>query len=487
MNPRLIYVLAGLLNDVNALNWFIERADYPRSILSRNKTVVILTDFIRETYAESNVLLSYSHLVDKVSSKFHIPRKDVEGSPKFAKYLKLFELSAECYDENNDDNFFNQWKSELRCLVEEYTRVQIMKVSRIKYAAMKKECFGQTCKDDSCDCFSQCLESKKQNLRPIDYIQTWSEEIEQKLRCLTKDQKRFTIHDYSDNLEERLLRGEEKFRYRLENPDGTLGLPSSFYTVNRLMDGYCPGRATCYAARTGKGKSVIAKQEALHVYLNSNANVLLINDEMHHTEIEDRMDSELTGESFNKILKGDWETEADFFRYRDKMKERFKERKNTLRIVDASVLTITNMVYLIRTHYNKWGSNFIVILDNLNRMQYPLGKRNEAANAIVIAFHSCIKEFNIPGILIAQLNRDAENETRIQPKHFRDADQIPDHMDAVFALLDYGQQKKKLVVVKGRTFNGDYILLENRLDHMSLVEISDDGRNRLDEDEDEFL
>ena len=411
---------------------------------------------------------------------------DLENDETFERFVMWYETAQASFDENQGPEYLDKWKAEFHWSILDYIKRKRIEISTTEHRICTTECFTEACGDKECKIKRYCHHAKRKDMGMHQYVQMWREAEDQKLRNLIKERRRQQEYNYTTNLDERLNRYEEKYTTRMEKPSGTLGFPFSIPTLNEWTDGWCPGRAYCFAARTGQGKSALALQEARYAWANSNVNVLFMNCEMPIHELEERLDSARTGVSFDKILKAKWDSKTELEAFRQKLRIDNENRTNEFIILDTPHLTLGAMSYNIRQYYNRWGKNFIVIVDNLNRMAYPHGPTHDAANSIAVEFHSLVKEFDIPGLMLCQLNRDAEGQARILPKHFRDADKIPDNLDAVFAILMYGVNKKKLVVVKGRSFSGNHVILQNNLSYMTLNEmpkISNESPEAFDEDD----
>jgi len=486
MEERLYLILGGMLFDFHCLNVYMSRRQYPINLLSNNRTVVYLVKIIKNVHEADSVCLTFSRLKDWICKIHNIDPKNLSTDPKADRYFIIYDKAREIYEKYKDD-FQSRWRKELKWAVEEYIRRRRLWLSEKEHLMAKNICLGMYKKEKKCRACpvrKQCLEASKLNKRNIEYMSIWREEEEEKLRVLLSDDNRVKIFSYNENIEDRRRYYQNVFDLKTDKPEATLGIPFSIPTLRRWTDGWCKGRAACIAGRTGKGKTALVLQEELYAFLHSNVNILHFNLEMPHFELEARLDSALTGIHFGNIIKGTYESEEEFQKFSDLLKN--SQRKNEFKIIDVPNLSIGEFRYYVRKFYNRWGDNFIVVLDNLNIMEYPARMRqDEAASHVAKVFHDTIKEYNISGIILAQLNRDADGETRITPRHFRDSDKIPDHMDWVVAIVDWGKSKKRLVLVKGRSFIGDYITLENNLHIMKLIEVQKEVEE-MDEDEECF-
>jgi len=477
MQDRLYFILGGLFFNVNALNYFMTRTDFPLSLLSNNKALMNIVYILKKVYELENRVITFIRYKEMISHLHNLDPDTVYDNPKVQIYFQVYDKAKKLYDENSDDEYFDTWKTELKCAVNDYILRARMKMSKKEYLMAKNKCFTVETKTADCEeCMvrRECLKARKLGKDMVEFIMIWREEEEEVLRSLLRDDQKIIIVGYESNTKERVEYYNQVYDLKSENSEKVMGVPFTLPTLNAWTDGWTRGRAYCLAGRTAQGKTAFALQEEVYAFDNSEMNILHFNLEMPNKELEARLDAARTETSFGKVLKGNWASQEEKDEFVSKLvKVSRKKRKNEFKIIDKPSLNLSELRYYVRQFYRRWGNNFLLVVDNLNIMKYPaMLKKEDAASNISKEFHEIVKEYNIPGFLLCQLNRDADGELRnISPRHFRDSDKIPDHMDACFAITTLSKKRKRLILVKGRSFEGDFINLENRLDIMRLIEV----------------
>lgn len=489
MKERILILLSGLFFNNNTLNIYMSRTDYPDDMLSENDMVKNIVRICRKVHSRDAERVTVPIYMDSIASMYNLEADDIPNHELGKKYLLVYRKAKKYYEANKGEDFIETWRRELKCSIDAYIRRTRLEMSKIEHLMVKNSCFAAktSCKEkDSCAVYKECKEATKHNRTMLTHIQLWREEQEEKIRNLTKSDGRVITASYGDpvSIEERIKRYTDMRDIKVCK--GTIGIPFSLPTLNQWTDGWVKQRASCVVGRTAQGKTAFAIHELLYAYMNSNINVLHFNLEMPRDELLCRLDSALTSTSFTSINKGEFRDQVEFDEYVRSLREKLKERDNEFIILDTPNLSVAEFRYHIRQWYNRWGNHFIVCLDNLNIMKF-IGResKTELVDQAAQAFHEVMKEYDISGMLLAQLNREAEGQDSIRPSHFRDCDSIPDHMDWCVAILPYGVHKKKLTLVKGRNFMGSKIILENRLNCMQLVETGITAD--IDEDEKDFI
>lgn len=497
---RMYNILGGILFNLDALNLYMSRGDYPLKMLSDNKFIMMIVKFAKEVHRKDNACLSFNILKDMICRQHNIELKDLDKYEAVKNYFTIWDLAKDAFDEFSEStNYVSEWRLELKWAKKQYIRRKRLEISKNEHYMMKQQCFTLNRNCDECyDCPLKkiCKKAWQDNQDALEFVQHWREGHDERLLCLLNEDSRVEVIDYHDNLRERIKHYDELVEAVENNEHGVVGIPFTSKTVNTFTGGLHKGQCIAIGARTGVGKTAWTLQEALNVWETTKVNVLYINLEMRKAEMMARLDSNTTETQFSHTISGKFGKKEAVEAFKKKLKEKQqiyedKGYKNEFKILDISNMNLGELKYYMRHYYNRWGENFIIVLDNLNIMDYGTGKRNEAANEIARVYKQLIKQYNIYGIMLLQLNREAENERYIQPKHFRDADNLCDHMDGVFALVPMSKERRRIafITVKGRSFVGSRVIFENRLDIMKLIEIENHGYSEesFDEDFDCFM
>ncbi len=485
---RVYSILGGLLFNINCVEVYMSREDYPKDMVSRSKEIQRIISFVKKQYNSDHITLTWNIFQDYLSKAINVPRKKLDRSDKAELYYTLWEKAEEAYDrEKESDEYFNKWKAELKWAVENYIKEKSLWLSLRHHKMLKKECFGETCGAE-CDVKKHCGKCYKSNCPPMDYILNLFERENEKLRNLKSDTRGIVSIFYDSNIEERKKRHREKFQRR-QDGHTLLGYTTGLNTIDDWTGGFIKGSVMTILARTGQGKSALALQMCSDCWAKEPVNVLYLNLEINKIEIQDRLDSALTGVDFDKIYKGKWSSEREFNKFQDKLENLIEKKVNRFKILDVPELTVGQLRAIFLEHYRLWGDNFIIVLDNLNITDPPTDMSlTDGMNHMAKEFHKYVKEFNCCGLMVAQLNREADNEKkRITGKHLRDCDKLLDHVDSAFAIVPLGgKQWKKLLTVKGRAFAGTTVKLQNRLYRMRMEE-DDSMKGDYDKDDESFL
>jgi len=473
---RMYGILAGLLFEIDLLNIFMTREDYPSDLLGDNEIIVNIVNYAREVHRDEHITLTWNRFKDLVSRTINSPVDTLDDCDNAQIYYTIWEKCELLYIEQVKDKEYSQkWRAELKWLIENYIAKRCLWNAKQKAMMLKKRCFAQPC-DKACDMVKYCKECKKFKSDKLSYIMDWHDIAEQKLRTLRQESQGIRVISYGENVEERIKRYEDEFAYK-QDGNALLGLSTGIPVLDSITDGFIKGHIMAILGRTGQGKSALALQMAIDSWMKTNQNYLFINLEIPIWDIQKRLDTSTTGTKYDTVRRGLWKSEDEFQEFKEKLRNNTK--KNKFVVHDAYDLNITGLDKLLRGYYNQWGSGFVVILDNLNRMSFPNGmKRHEGGNAICVKYHKLIKEFDACGVLVAQLNRSAEGINRtgmLNSSHVRESDQLLDSVSSAFAIVDYlGKQKKRVLPMKGRDFDMDIdIILKNDLHKMRLSVIEE--------------
>jgi len=241
---------------------------------------------------------------------------------------------------------------------------------------------------------------------------------------------------------EKAIRIVDQFR----NRKGKLqGIPTGFSQLNELTTGWQKGDMVVLAARPGMGKTALALtfarhamadryDEKLDAWVKPGYPVGLFSLEMTNSQLMLRLLASVAGESLQKIRKG----ELDDFAM-EKLRHIAEDMKGwPLYLDDSSHLTINQLRAKARRMKQRYGIELLIIdylqLLHSESAQAKDNRQNEVAE-ISRGIKSLAKDLEIPVIVLAQLNRRAE-EGKSEPAlhNLRESGAIEQDADVVLLL-----------------------------------------------------
>jgi len=184
-------------------------------------------------------------------------------------------------------------------------------------------------------------------------------------------------------------------------------LPTPWRAANDMINGFKPGALYVVGARPGAGKSIIGLQAAMHV--SKWGNVALSSLEMPREELTHRMlalkgSVHMTQLTRHSLSKHDWESVA---RHAQSL------RDMPLFVDDRSGTSIAQIRAHARSVARK-GRMSAIVVDYLQLIKATDSKRArwEQVTEISRALKIMARDFNVPVIALAQLNRESESNKR---------------------------------------------------------------------------
>ena len=211
------------------------------------------------------------------------------------------------------------------------------------------------------------------------------------------------IQEHSNNevitLKESLFETYQEIENRYKNKDDKgyyVGLKKLDYTLAGLH----PGELTTIAARPGVGKTIIGLQMGIAVALNGKK-VLFTSLEMSHKQLGERVIAGGSSVDNNRIRTGNIEDLEDW----NMIQKAISKYQIDNMLIDNSSLNIQH----IRTKLRKYKPDLLIIdyLQLLHSINKEYSREREVA-IITRDLKRMTQEFNIPIIMLSQLNRNAE-------------------------------------------------------------------------------
>ena len=252
-------------------------------------------------------------------------------------------------------------------------------------------------------------------------------------------------------------------------------LKSPWDALNTAIGGFRPGAMYVIGARPGVGKTVVGLQAAYH--LSKEGPVSFHSLEMSKTELLTRMYAMTSSVYLGNLEKGNL---SDFdWKALNKAKDELGE--SNLAIVDKGTQTINDIRAHARTLQQNGGLRAIVI-DYLGLIHdtIPGRKRYESISDFSMSLKALARDFEVPVIALAQLNRQSESRQDKAPalSDLRDSGAIEQDADVVILLrrersdsdAEFEQTRMIMDVAKNRhgitgemdlVFNGGCARVEN--------------------------
>jgi replicative DNA helicase len=212
---------------------------------------------------------------------------------------------------------------------------------------------------------------------------------------------------------------------------------SPWKDLNEAIQGFRPGGLYIIGARPGVGKTVVGLQVAYH--LSKQGPVSFHSLEMSKAELLNRLYSMTSSVYLGNLEKGklsdyDWKALAEA---KDELAQ------SNLVVIDKGGQSITDIRAHARTLQQNGGLKAIVVdYLGLIRDTIPGRKRHEAISEFSVALKTMARDFEVPVIALAQLNRNSESRLDKMPQlsDLRDSGAIEQDADVVMLLSRFQRQ-----------------------------------------------
>ena len=193
----------------------------------------------------------------------------------------------------------------------------------------------------------------------------------------------------------------------------TIGLPTGFIDLDRLLDGLQAPWQYVLAARPGMGKSSMAGQIAVNATLNHGKRVAFFALEMSKRQLTNRIAAYLTGIN-SKLLKRPWELPEHNRQMVREVVGRLSDSR--LFIDDTSGISPAQVRAKTMRLYAEHGLD-LVIVDHLHIMRPDrnLNRQDQEYGEMTKTLAELGKQINAPILTLAQLNRSVEARQNKRP------------------------------------------------------------------------
>lgn len=210
------------------------------------------------------------------------------------------------------------------------------------------------------------------------------------------------------------------------------GIPSGFLDLDNHTGGFFPGTLTIFAGRPAMGKSQAGVALAYEVASRGEP-VVFFTCEMSKEEVTNRLLARIAMIDSDRLHKGEID-EAE----KDSLIDAIATLSSLpIHIHSASAPSPSEMRSVLRSVAAEHGGRLgIVILDYLQLLGGGGDNRVNELDKVVREFRAMAKEFQVPCLGIAQINRGVESRTNKRPmlSDIRESGAIENHADVVITL-----------------------------------------------------
>lgn len=264
---------------------------------------------------------------------------------------------------------------------------------------------------------------------------------------------------------------EEKLEKLASNKGKISGIPTGFYDLDNLTDGFHENELIIIAARPAMGKTALALNIATNVALKSKKSVIIFTLEMRAEQLVTRMISSLGQVEAKKLQNGslnsnDWQ----------RVNEAMSQLSDTnIYIDDSPGVTIGDIKAKSRRIASSDENVGIILIDYLTligSMGRYSGNRQQEVSEISRALKTLALELKIPVVTLAQLSRTPELRENKRPvlSDLRESGSIEQDADLVAFIYrdDYYNEASKIDDNMSKT---EIIIRKNRNGRIGTAEL----------------
>ncbi|MGA8164808.1 MAG: replicative DNA helicase [Waddliaceae bacterium] len=252
---------------------------------------------------------------------------------------------------------------------------------------------------------------------------------------------------------------QERYKERGEEDLGITGIPTHFFDLDKLINGFNNANLIILAARPAMGKTAFALNIAENVCFNNNIPVGIFSLEMTAEQLVHRVICSQSGVESDKIMTGSLDGN-DYQNINECVNE---IRNHTMVIDDQPGLTVTNLRARARRMKERYQIGLLVV-DYLQLLSgsgtyRAIESRQLEISEISRSMKNLARELSIPILCLSQLSRKVEERQGHRPmmSDLRESGSLEQDSDLIMFLLrrEYYDPmdkpgKAELIVAKNR-------------------------------------
>lgn len=246
---------------------------------------------------------------------------------------------------------------------------------------------------------------------------------------------------------------EDLEKYRRGVSSG-MGIATGWGYLDKILCGVHQGENMLVAARPGQGKTVVGLNLAENIAVDQGIPVLFFSAEMGKKRLMERMASSMSRVNIHKFRTG-FASEDDFQKL---LLMRKPLEAAPFYIVHRPKATVSQLINTI-TYYVKQFGVKVVIIDYMQLIQPDKKQRTSEEDISYVSgsITSMVRQLNVAGITLAQLNRENEKEKSRRPRlsDLRGSGSLEQDADTVAFLWYPGTRAKDDEKDKGEVGGGD--------------------------------
>jgi replicative DNA helicase len=181
-------------------------------------------------------------------------------------------------------------------------------------------------------------------------------------------------------------------------------------TIDRILGGFCPPEYTIIAARPSIGKTAFVIN-LLHALACLDIPTTFFSLEMSGNPIAARLLARITGINTKWVLRDPSkispEDKAELLKHSNAL----MQVSSKISLHDESGQSISTICQVARKEIKERGTRLLVV-DHIQHCRGTGNDRRTEVENISSTFQDLLKELNVPGIMLSQLNRKIESENR---------------------------------------------------------------------------
>lgn len=266
--------------------------------------------------------------------------------------------------------------------------------------------------NDSIDYLLDALSSSRRKIYTANILRDAIEKLDREqdhdaaLQVMQAGVLKMDEHGFSETNDVDITEGKqldkrwERYQERKLIPNGLLGYPTGFPTIDKVTNGLQDEQLIVITATPKTGKSTVAMQVAINIHVESEVMPMFYSFEMSNREQEDRYDSMRARISHQRLITGTL-TPDEEMRYQRLVTQRMRDDREKFWLVDSSSgSTLSGVTAKLQLHRPS-----ILFIDGMYLMtDEQTGEQNtpQALTNLTRGFKRLAQNFKIPIVITTQ-------------------------------------------------------------------------------------